>query len=61
MEQTDEMKEVYFDKYCATCANKDIAESEEPCYECLSEPAREYSHKPLNWKSNVAEGQRMKI
>lgn len=42
-------KEVYFDQYCKTCAHKDCKESDEPCHECLNEPARLYSHKPVKY------------
>lgn len=43
-------QEVYFDKYCKTCKNKDIKEYEDPCNECLSEPTNIGSHKPVNWE-----------
>lgn len=49
MEMSDSYKEVYFDQYCKTCHYKNTAESEDPCYECLSEPARQNSHKPVRW------------
>lgn len=52
------MKEVFFNVYCPTCKYKDIKDTdiytddakEEPCNECLTVPAREYSHKPINWE-----------
>lgn len=44
------MKEVYFDQYCPTCANKDVNEADEPCNECLENPCMEDSHKPMNYK-----------
>lgn len=43
-------KEVYFDQYCSKCVNKDRPESANPCWDCLEEPAREDSHKPLYFK-----------
>lgn len=46
-------KEVYFNKYCATCEHFDLPESEKPCNECLSNPANEYSHKPVNYKETT--------
>jgi hypothetical protein len=46
----DNMKEVYFDKYCKTCKHKKVAESEDPCYECLEEPARQETHKPAHYE-----------
>lgn len=44
-------KEVYFNKYCQTCKNKDVKESDDPCDECLSQPVNLYSHKPVNYIS----------
>lgn len=46
MESNDYTKEVYFDQYCKSCIHKNLAEDEKPCFECLQEPAREYSHRP---------------
>lgn len=46
----DSYKEVYFHKYCNTCKHKKLAEDEDPCYECLHEPANSYSHKPVKWE-----------
>lgn len=43
-------KEVRFDLYCETCRYYDLAESEDPCYECLENPVNCYSHKPVNWE-----------
>ena len=53
METTNTYKEVYFNQYCKTCAHKDLAEDSDPCHECLNEPAREYSHKPLNYRETA--------
>ena len=50
MYSDNEMKEVYFDKYCETCQHKDVKESEDPCWDCLAEPARPNSHKPARWE-----------
>lgn len=46
----ENMKEVRFDQYCSTCEHKKLPEAEDPCDECLSNPGRQYSHKPLNYK-----------
>ena len=43
-------KEVFFDVYCPTCKHRDKPESEDPCDECLDNPANVDSHKPVNWK-----------
>lgn len=48
MEQRDMIVE--FDKYCNTCEYKDTLEFREPCQECLSNPTRPYSVKPLKYK-----------
>lgn len=53
MNQDNNIKEVYFVQYCKTCTHKDLAEDLDPCDECLAEPARQYSHKPLNYKEAV--------
>lgn len=45
----DKFKEVYFNEYCKKCQFKDKKEEEYPCDECLAEPARVYSHKPLKF------------
>lgn len=47
----EECKEVYFDKYCSKCENKDLKESKDPCHECLSNPVNLYSHKPIHFKT----------
>ncbi len=44
-------KFVNFDEYCETCKYSDIFEEVEPCFECLTEPVNEYSHKPVKWES----------
>jgi len=43
-------KEVFFDKYCTTCAYKENKETEKPCPECLNYPYNINSHKPVRWK-----------
>lgn len=50
MENIENMKLVHFDEYCKRCYHKNKSESERPCYECLSEPARQYSHKPARFE-----------
>ena len=49
----DNMKEVYFDQYCSTCKNLNVSESDldnTVCDECLGEPARPNSHKPVRYE-----------
>ena len=43
-------KEVYFYEYCKTCKYSELKGDEEPCNECLENPANTYSHKPVNYK-----------
>lgn len=50
----DDYKEVYF-AYCETCVNyKHEPDPDDDnidvCNECLNEPYRLYSHKPMNYK-----------
>lgn len=49
----NQQKEVYFWEYCPKCAYKDNKEDEEPCNECLYEPWRFDSHKPLMFKEEA--------
>ena len=49
MEETN-TKEVYYWKWCSTCAHKDKKESEDPCWDCLNEPVNAESHKPVKWE-----------
>lgn len=43
-------KEVHFDQYCKTCKYHGVPEEQDPCDECLKEPANLYSHKPVRYK-----------
>lgn len=45
-----ETKFVEFEKYCPLCKNSKLAESEDPCNECLTSPANIESHKPVNFE-----------
>lgn len=44
------MKEVDYAQYCPTCVNANKKGEDDPCDDCLAEPARLYSHKPVNYK-----------
>ena len=44
------LKEVYFHKYCPTCAHEKLSEQEQPCAECLEHPGNIDSHKPVKWE-----------
>ncbi len=52
MENSENMKLVHFDEYCKRCIHKKKKESEDPCYECLTEPARQFSHKPARFEED---------
>ena len=46
-------KLVEYEKWCKTCKHKDLETQpgkDIPCDECLDEPARQYSHKPLRYE-----------
>lgn len=49
----DSYKEVYFDQYCPNCVHFDKAGCEDPCDECLSNPANVYSHKPVFYEEKT--------
>ena len=40
-------KEVFYDKYCKTCKHGDKKDYENPCNDCLNQPANVDSHKPV--------------
>ena len=40
---------VDFNKYCKTCKYLDVDEQEDPCNECLHNPVKEDSRKPINY------------
>lgn len=43
-------KEVYFGEYCHKCEYEEMAEWDDPCFECLNCPVNIDSHKPVKWK-----------
>lgn len=46
-------KIVEFDKHCKNCVYKDLPETKDPCYECLTEPVNVYSHRPIKFKERI--------
>lgn len=52
----DNLKEVYFYKYCNTCKFRSTYDDDNPCDECLSIPARENSHKPEYYEEDETNG-----
>lgn len=47
----DGYKEVYFEEYCHKCKHEKLKESEDPCFECLSEVTNLNSHKPVKFEA----------
>jgi hypothetical protein len=45
-----DLKLVYFERFCPECKYAKLAETEEPCDECLAQPVNTDSHKPVNYK-----------
>jgi hypothetical protein len=43
-------KFVDFNRYCKICEHYKKNESEDPCWDCLSNPINTNSHKPVNYK-----------
>lgn len=54
MEEVGNTKEVLFGNYCGRCKYKNVPENNEPCEECLSNPSRIDSHKPLKFEKGVS-------
>ena len=44
-------KIVDFHKYCELCEYSELIESDDPCFDCLSEPVNVYSHIPIKFKA----------
>lgn len=44
-------KMVYFNDWCDKCVYSKLDEFKDPCFECLSNPVNEYSHKPVKFKA----------
>lgn len=45
-------KEVDYSTYCETCAFRNLSESEDPCWDCLSQPINEGTRKPTRYKED---------
>lgn len=50
MEHIEGTREVDFNRYCKTCAHKDVKEKDDPCFDCLQEPMNQNSHKPVRYE-----------
>lgn len=46
----DGYKEVYFEQFCKICKHKEKSEKDDPCFDCLAEPANLNSHKPVKFE-----------
>lgn len=53
-------REVYFDQYCPTCKHSEATESDDPCWDCLSEPMNYDSHKPQYWEEEKSASSKSK-
>lgn len=51
-------REVLFGDYCSKCVFKDLSESEDPCWDCLQHPVREFSKTPVRFKENKKESRK---
>ena len=46
-------KEVRFDLYCDNCKHKDVKDVDEPCNECLTNTANEFSKRPVKFEEKT--------
>ena len=53
--RAEDNKEVLFDKYCPFWKYAKVIEYENPCNECLEQPMREGTEKPMNYKEKGKE------
>ena len=51
---------VEFEKFCKDCKYYDKAETEDPCYECLTNPVNINSAKPTMFKEAVGKSDNKK-
>lgn len=43
-------KLVNYDQYCERCVHRNTEDKDDPCDECLENPAMPDSHKPMHFK-----------
>lgn len=43
-------KEVYYHEYCKKCKHRNVANTDMPCDECLSEPLNWNTHRPVKYE-----------
>lgn len=48
-------KEVRFDKWCPSCIHYKKDESEDPCWDCLTQDWKIDSTKPIMWEGGLDE------
>lgn len=58
MEQTNNTKEVYFNRWCRRCKYRRLPENSEPCEECLTNPVNYDSHRPVKFERGVTKNGR---
>lgn len=49
----EEVKEVFFDRWCPSCKHIDKSESEDPCWDCLEQGWNINSHRPIFWDGDL--------
>lgn len=47
---SDNLREVHFEKYCKTCKYSDLEEIFEPCTICLESGMNESTDQPVLWE-----------
>lgn len=45
-------KIVHFDEWCHKCVHFNVEDWDDPCSECLDNPANEDSHRPIYFKED---------
>lgn len=55
MGEVNPEKIVDFHKYCELCEYSELSESDDPCFDCLSEPVNTYSHRPIKFKHKTSQ------
>ena len=53
MQGDSQLKEVRFDLYCEKCKYWSGGKETSYCDDCLEEPVREGTIKPLKWEENI--------
>ena len=49
---TDNEHIVEFNEWCKKCKHYDKNETDDPCFDCLSDPVNTNTHKPTKWEES---------